>query len=259
MTAIVFIHGLWLHRAVGRTSSATRQGGITTAPEWPRSRAASKSCARARRRRRARHHRDRRSLRHDRARYHEPPIMIGPLVRRADHDDPARPRARRGRGGDRSRAAEGNPQPAPAQLKARRRRPRCIRRSARCRRPHVKQFTYGFVNTFPPDGRGDGISTATRSPTRQAALRGGARQPQPEAANKVGLQRDRAPLLLTAGEEDNTVPASVSRSIYKKSASLRTRTDMLEFPESPHMLIAGEGGSRSRRGVERWHRGSADG
>jgi len=61
-----------------------------------------------------------------------------------------------------------------------------------------------------------------------------------------------APLLLTAGGKDHTVPASVSRSIYKKQRRSPARTDILEFPESPHMLMAGEGWEQVAAGVERW-------
>ena len=68
----------------------------------------------------------------------------------------------------------------------------------------------------------------------------------------MDYSRDRAPLLITAGEEDNTVPASVSRSIYKKQRRSPARTDLIEFDGRPHMLMAGPGWEEVAAGVHGW-------
>jgi pimeloyl-ACP methyl ester carboxylesterase len=52
---------------------------------------------------------------------------------------------------------------------------------------------------------------------------------------------DRAPLLLVAGEDDRTVPASMNRANHRAYARSPARTDLREFPGRSHWIIAEPG------------------
>jgi pimeloyl-ACP methyl ester carboxylesterase len=100
------------------------------------------------------------------------------------------------------------------------------------------QFTYGFVNTFTETGR----------PLWEAAFANF----NPKAPTKIDFARERAPLLITAGGYDHTVPASVSRAIYRKQSASPSRTDLLELPDKPHLLTAGPGWEDTAAKIEEW-------
>jgi pimeloyl-ACP methyl ester carboxylesterase len=117
---------------------------------------------------------------------------------------------------------------------------------------NLAQFTYGFVNTFPPDAARDAYDRYAVPDTGRPLFEAAFANFNPHAANKVDYSRDRAPLLITAGEQDNTVPASVSRSIYKKQRHSPARTDLIEFKGRPHMLMAGDGWEEVAAGVGGW-------
>ena len=252
---IVFIHGLWLASRSWENFERYfgEKGYVTTAPEWPRKqggveelRKSSASVAGLGITEIADHY--------DaivRA-YDEPPIIMGHSF-----------------GGlitmillDRGLGAAGvamDPAPPkgilnlpPAQLKAS--SPALLHPSKRKGVVDLtfKQFTYGFVNTFPPAAAREAYDLYYVPDTGRPLFEAALSNFNPKAANKVDYKRDRAPLLLTAGGKDHTVPASVSRSIYKKQRRSPARTDILEFPESPHMLMAGEGWEQVAAGVERW-------
>ena len=61
----------------------------------------------------------------------------------------------------------------------------------------------------------------------------------------------RAPLLITGGSKDLTVPAALSRSIYKKYNKGPARTDYVEF-DRPHLLMAGKGWEEVAESVGNW-------
>lgn len=62
----------------------------------------------------------------------------------------------------------------------------------------------------------------------------------------------RAPLLLTAGGIDKTVPAALNRQNYQKYAQSRARTDFKEFPKRSHTLIMEPGWEEVASYVENW-------
>jgi pimeloyl-ACP methyl ester carboxylesterase len=104
----------------------------------------------------------------------------------------------------------------------------------------LDQFTYGFVNTFPPDEAKAAYDRYAVPETGRIFYQAAFANFNPGAANRVDYAKaDRAPLLITAGEHDQTVPASVSRSIYKKYANSPARTELLELPGRSHLLMAG--------------------
>ena len=115
-----------------------------------------------------------------------------------------------------------------------------------------EQFTYAFVNTFTPEQARQAYDLYYVPDTGRPLFEAAFANFNPNAANKVDYKRERSPLLITAGGKDHTVPASVSRSIYKKQLKSPSRTDLLEFPSRPHMLMAGEGWESVAAGVEGW-------
>lgn len=117
----------------------------------------------------------------------------------------------------------------------------------------LKQFTYGFVNTFPPDEAREAYERYAVPDSARPLFEAAMANLNPRAANKIDYgNATRAPLLITAGEEDNTVPASVSRAIYKKFSGSSARTDLLELPGKPHLLSAGPGWEDVAQRVADW-------
>ena len=117
---------------------------------------------------------------------------------------------------------------------------------------NLEQFTYGFVNTFTPDEARSAYDRYAVPDTGRPLFEAAFANFNPNAPSKVDYSRERAPLLITAGEKDNTVPASVSRSIYKKQRRSPSRTDLIEFEGRPHMLMAGPGWEKVAAGVHGW-------
>jgi len=117
----------------------------------------------------------------------------------------------------------------------------------------LEQFTYGFVNTYTPEAARAAYDRYAVPETGRIFFQAGLANFNPGAENKVDYTKaDRAPLLITAGEKDHTVPASVSRSIYKKYAKSSARTDLVEFPGRPHLMMAGEGWEEVADRINDW-------
>jgi pimeloyl-ACP methyl ester carboxylesterase len=117
----------------------------------------------------------------------------------------------------------------------------------------LEQFTYGFVNTFTPDDAREAYERYAVPDTARPLFEAAMGNFNPHAPNKVDYANaKRAPLLITAGEEDNTVPASVSRSIYKKFSAGPAPTDLLELAGKPHLLTAGPGWEDVAQRVADW-------
>jgi pimeloyl-ACP methyl ester carboxylesterase len=107
---------------------------------------------------------------------------------------------------------------------------------------NFRQFQYSFANTMSDvDGMKVYQRNAIPVPGRlvfQAALA----NLNPRAATRVNFRNDqRAPLLLIAGTEDHTVPASVDRSTFRKYRNSKAVTDFKEFPGRSHLIVAQEG------------------
>jgi len=117
----------------------------------------------------------------------------------------------------------------------------------------LEQFTYGFVNTFTPEEAHAAYERYAVPETGRIFYQAGLANFNPSAENRVDYGKaDRAPLLITAGEKDHTVPASVSRSIYKKYEKSPAQTDLIEFPGRPHLLMAGDGWEEVAGRINDW-------
>jgi|SRR4051794_12960184 len=116
-----------------------------------------------------------------------------------------------------------------------------------------EQFNYAFTNTWDePQARAAYERYAVPETARilfQGAYANFALHP----ATKLDYHKaDRAPLLITAGEHDNTVPKGVAHSAYKKYAGNGAVTDFVEFPGRSHLLTAGPGWEEVARYVGAW-------
>jgi pimeloyl-ACP methyl ester carboxylesterase len=97
-----------------------------------------------------------------------------------------------------------------------------------------EQFQYAFVNTLPPDEQRAAYDRYMVPESR------GVPTSSLGAAGKVDFHRPRPPLLITAGEKDNIVPASLNRSNFKKYKGTFV-TDFKEFARRDHFLIGSRG------------------
>jgi pimeloyl-ACP methyl ester carboxylesterase len=104
------------------------------------------------------------------------------------------------------------------------------------------QFRFAFGNALPP--------AESAELYRQLCIPGPARpllqsatanlNPRTEARVDTG-RPDRGPLLLVAGEKDNTVPWPVAYSAYQRQAGNPSRTEMALAPGRGHSLAADHG------------------
>jgi pimeloyl-ACP methyl ester carboxylesterase len=116
----------------------------------------------------------------------------------------------------------------------------------------LKQFTRGFVTNWSPDDAKKAYERYAVPETGRILFQAGTANFKPRSEATVNFKNPaRAPLLITGGSKDLTVPAALSRSIYKKHKKGPARTDYLEF-DRPHLLMAGEGWEEVAQSVADW-------
>jgi pimeloyl-ACP methyl ester carboxylesterase len=105
-----------------------------------------------------------------------------------------------------------------------------------------KEFRYGFANTMSDaDARAAFESEAIPGPGRPV-FETGLANINPRAVTRVNYRNDkRAPLLLIAGSDDHSAPASVNRSNYHKYQRSKAITSFKEFPGRSHLIVAQTG------------------
>jgi len=104
------------------------------------------------------------------------------------------------------------------------------------------QFRFAFANTLD-DVEAMKVYQRNAIPVPgRLVFQAGLANLNPRAATRVNYRNDeRAPLLLIAGSEDHTVPASVDRSTFRKYRHSTAITDFKEFPGRSHLIVAQEG------------------
>jgi pimeloyl-ACP methyl ester carboxylesterase len=117
----------------------------------------------------------------------------------------------------------------------------------------LDEFTYGFVNTFSPEDAKAAYDRYAVPETGQIFFEAGFANfhlhPPTEVHFKSG---DRAPLLIVGAEKDHTVPASLAHKQYEKYEGSEARTDYIEFPGRPHLMMVAEGWEEIAAGIESW-------
>jgi pimeloyl-ACP methyl ester carboxylesterase len=117
----------------------------------------------------------------------------------------------------------------------------------------LPQFTRGFVNTWTPEAANAAYERYAVPETGRILFQAGTANFNPRAESAVNFRNgSRAPLLITGGGKDNTVPASLSRSIYKKQKRSAARTDYVEFAGRPHFMMAGDGWEEVADKLDNW-------
>ena len=111
----------------------------------------------------------------------------------------------------------------------------------------VKSFSATFANTLPQsEQRGCQTFLFVPAPGRiyfQAAL----------GINAVDFANPkRPPLLLIAASEDRTSTPSMVKAMYRKHSRAPSRTDIHEFPNRSHWLIAEPGWEEVADAIVKW-------
>ena len=97
-----------------------------------------------------------------------------------------------------------------------------------------EHFQYAFVNTLPIDEQRAAYDRYVVPESR------GVPTSSLGAAGKVDFKRQRRPLLITAGQNDHIIPASLNKTNYKKYEGPLS-TDFKEFAGRDHFLIGSKG------------------
>jgi pimeloyl-ACP methyl ester carboxylesterase len=123
----------------------------------------------------------------------------------------------------------------------------------------LEEFTYGFVNTFPPADAKAAYERYAVPETGRILYEAGLANFSLHPPTAVQFKnRERAPLLIVGATEDHTVPASVSRAQHKKYEKSPAQTDYLEFEGRPHLFVVGEGAREVAEAVDAWLDGVLD-
>jgi len=117
----------------------------------------------------------------------------------------------------------------------------------------LEEFTYGFVNTFTPEKALEAYERYAVPETGQIFYEAGLANfhlhPPTEVHFKSG---ERAPLLLVGADNDNTVPASLTKAQYKKYERSPAKTDYLEFEGRPHLHMVAEDWEEVAAAIDGW-------
>ena len=123
----------------------------------------------------------------------------------------------------------------------------------------LEEFTYGFVNTFSPEKAADAYERYAVPETGQIFYEAGFANfhlhPPTEVHFKSG---ERAPLLIVGAGDDNTVPASLAKSQFKRYEHSAASTDYIEFAGRPHLHMAADDWEEVAVAIDSWFDGVLD-
>ena len=123
----------------------------------------------------------------------------------------------------------------------------------------LEEFTYGFVNTFPPADAAAAYERYAVPETGQIFYEAGFANFHLHPPTEVHFKNaDRAPLLIVGAAEDHTVPASLSNAAYKRYEKSPAQTDYLEFEGRPHLHMAAPDWEEIAQAVDGWLGGVVD-
>jgi pimeloyl-ACP methyl ester carboxylesterase len=117
----------------------------------------------------------------------------------------------------------------------------------------LEEFTFGFVNTFSPEDAKAAYETYAVPETGQIFFEAGFANFHLHPPTEVHFANDeRAPLLIIGAAKDNTVPASLAKKQFEKYGKSSARTDYVEFPDRPHLMMVGDGWEAIADRIESW-------
>ena len=108
------------------------------------------------------------------------------------------------------------------------------------------RFQYCFVNTLPEDQQ-----RAAYDRYAVPESRGVPTQTLTSVAH-IDFKKPHAPLLITGGERDHLIPASLSRATYRRYAANGSVTDLKVFPGRDHFVIGEPGWQEVAEFVLSW-------
>lgn len=116
-----------------------------------------------------------------------------------------------------------------------------------------EQFRYGFVNTFSEAEARAAYDRYVVPETGRIFFEEGLANFSLHSPVEIDFGcPERAPLLITGGGKDHTVPAAVTRADYHKYRGALARTDYMEFSDMGHMLMVGPGWEKVAAYVAGW-------
>lgn len=116
-----------------------------------------------------------------------------------------------------------------------------------------EQFAFGFTNTFSKSDARAAYERYVVPETGRIFFEDGLANFSLHSPIAIDFDNgDRAPLLITGGGKDNQVPTAVTWADFTKYRRSAARTDYVEFPGAPHMLMVGDGWEAIAERVGGW-------
>jgi pimeloyl-ACP methyl ester carboxylesterase len=116
-----------------------------------------------------------------------------------------------------------------------------------------EQFNYAFTNTWEPAAARGAFERYAVPETGRIFFEEGLANFTLHGPTELDYDRDdRAPLLITVGEHDHTVPPAVAKANLHKYRHSEATTEFVEFPGRSHLLMAGEGWQDVAQYVADW-------
>jgi pimeloyl-ACP methyl ester carboxylesterase len=123
----------------------------------------------------------------------------------------------------------------------------------------LEEFTYGFVNTFPPEAASQAYERYAVPETGQIFYEAGFANFHLHPPTEVHFKNaDRPPLLIVGAGKDHTVPASLSKAQYKRYQRSPAKTDYREFEGRPHLHMAAPDWEEVAAAIGSWLDGLLD-
>lgn len=121
------------------------------------------------------------------------------------------------------------------------------------RRMTFKQFQFGFVNTLPLNVQQAAYDAYVVPESGRLFFQAINAALDPHSPLTVNFRNStRAPLLMTAGTKDHTVPLSQVLANYHKYRHSNARTDLLTFQNRTHWLIKQDGWEEVAGKIDAW-------
>ena len=123
----------------------------------------------------------------------------------------------------------------------------------------LEEFTYAFVNTFPPEQAAAAYERYAVPETGQIVYEAGFANFHLHPPTEVHFENaERAPLLIVGATEDHTVPASLSKAQHKRYERSPARTDYLELEGRPHLHMVAPDWQEAAARIDSWLDGVLD-